>query len=178
MANIFTLDKFDDFTEKINIDDLYENKKNRDLNTLHLYQKVLNRIHVRIKTTSKQQKNTNYCWYVVPEVMIGVPKFDQAGCIAYVISKLQENNFQVQYYHPNTLLINWNHWIPSYIRNEFKKKTGQTINEFGVPITEEMEAEANNSSNNNLLLMNNDTKQKGGKKFTPIHEYIPTGNFN
>jgi hypothetical protein len=32
MTNIFTLENIKDFSEKINIDDLYEKKKERDLN--------------------------------------------------------------------------------------------------------------------------------------------------
>jgi hypothetical protein len=32
MANIFTLENINDFSEKINIDDLYEKKKQYDLN--------------------------------------------------------------------------------------------------------------------------------------------------
>ena len=51
MANIFTLENVADFSEKLNIDDLYEKKKQYDLNKLVLYNKILNRIHVRIKTT-------------------------------------------------------------------------------------------------------------------------------
>lgn len=178
MSNIFTLDKFDNFSEKINIDELYENKKNRDLQTLQLYQKLLNRVHVRIKDTTKRQKNTNCCWFIVPEVIIGVPKYDNAGCIAYLIDKLKENQFLIQYYHPNTLFINWNHWVPSYIRTEFKKKTGQIINEFGAPVSADDNSNKPSLPNSNLMLFNNDIKQKESKKFTPINEYIPTGNFN
>ena len=81
MANIFTLENIEDFSEKLNIDELYEKKKQHDLNTLTLFNKILNRIHVRIKTTSKQKVDSQFCWYVVPEVMIGVPKYDQGACI-------------------------------------------------------------------------------------------------
>ncbi len=176
MENVFTLDKFDDFSEKINIDDLYESKKHRDLNTLHLYQKILNRVHSRIKLTSKQRYSTNNCWYVVPEVMIGIPKYDNAGCIAYLINKLKENNFQVQYYHPNTLFINWNHWIPAYIRNEYKKQTGQSINEFGDTIQEKDEPV--NDINPLLIGTTEIKKEKNSKLYTPITKYVPSGNFN
>jgi len=176
MENVFTLDKFDDFSEKINIDDLYESKKSRDINTLHLYQKILNRVHARIKLTSKQRNTTNNCWYVVPEIMIGIPKYDNAGCIAYIINKLKENHFQVQYYHPNTIFINWNHWIPSYIRNEYKKQTGQTINEFGDTIEDVKE---NDSNLPPMLISNIEVKkEKNTKNYKPIHNYIPSGNFN
>ena len=79
MANIFLLEKIDDFTEKINIDELYEKKRLIDINKLELFKKILNRIHVRIKTTAKQNVNEKFCWFVVPEIIIGVPKYDQAG---------------------------------------------------------------------------------------------------
>ena len=50
MADIFTLDNVQDFSEKINLDELYEKKKQHDLSRLELYNKILNRIHVKIKT--------------------------------------------------------------------------------------------------------------------------------
>ena len=123
MANIFTLENVDNFTDKINIDDLYERKKQSDMNKLELFNKILNRIHVKIKTTSRQSKEIQYCWYVVPEMIIGVPRYDQGACIAYVIDKLKTNGFIVRYIHPNMLFISWMHWVPSYVRNELKKKT-------------------------------------------------------
>ena len=38
MANIFTLENFTDFSEKISIDELYEKKRQTDLNKLELLQ--------------------------------------------------------------------------------------------------------------------------------------------
>ena len=98
MANIFTLENFAEFSEKINIDDLYEKKRQVDLNKLELFKKILNRIHIRIKTVAKQSVHEKFCWFVVPEIIIGVPKYDQAGCIAYVMNTLQENGFNVRYF--------------------------------------------------------------------------------
>ena len=54
MTHIFNLENFDDFSERINMDELYEKKKQHDLDQLTLYNKILNRIHVKIKTTSRQ----------------------------------------------------------------------------------------------------------------------------
>lgn len=179
MANIFTLENIDNFSEKINIDDLYESKKNNDLNQLALFQKILNRVHVRIRTTSKQKKNEPYCWYIIPEVIIGVPKYDQAACIAYIMDKLQENGFNIRYFHPNTLLISWNHWVPTYIRNEIKKKTGMIINEYGQKIDESKEKEDLKLiyDSNELVLNTKDSiPVKSTKKFTPITAYKPSGN--
>jgi hypothetical protein len=181
MTNIFVLDAVSDFSEKINIDELYEGKKAKDLNKLALFQKILNRVHVRIKTTSRQKKDENYCWYIVPEVIIGVPKYDQGECIAYILDKLQENGFIVQYFHPNTILISWKHWIPSYVRNELKKKTGIVINEYGEKIDEnenKLQLKEQKNSNDELIFNTKETLQTGkvNKKFTPINSYKPTGS--
>ena len=190
MANIFTLENVTDFSEKINLDDLYEKKRQYDLNKLALYNKILNRIHVRIKTTSRQKVDEHFCWFVVPEVIIGVPKYDQGSCIAYILDKLKENKFQVRYIHPNTLFISWNHWVPSYVRTELKKKTGIVIDEFGKKIDEDIKSITNDGGMgpqniNDIMLkakpLNINSKQpqqsqQNQKKFTPIQSYKPSGN--
>jgi len=183
MANIFTLENVSDFSEKLNIDELYEKKRQHDLNKLNLFNKILNRIHVKIKTTSRQKKDEYFCWFLVPEVIIGVPKYDQAACIAYLMDKLQENKFNVRYIHPNTLFISWLHWVPSYVRTELKKKTGIVINEFGEKIdeTDNQDDKSNyEPTNPNDYMFNNkeqinQTKQQK-KNYTPINSYKPSGN--
>jgi hypothetical protein len=185
MANIFTLENIENFSEKINIDDLYEKKKQYDLNQMHLFNKLLNRIHVRIKTTSRQKIDEQFCWFIVPEIMIGVPKYDQAACIAYLIDKLKNNGFNVRYIHPNTLFISWIHWVPDYVRTELKNKTGIIVNEYGV--------RQDDGSNDNKLLQDAkdlpvfalnikpadilQQKDKQPKKdYTPINSYKPSGS--
>lgn len=185
MSSIFTLENISDFTEKINIDDLFEKKQKYDLNKLDLYNKILNRIHVRIKLTSRQKLDEPFCWFVVPEVIIGVPKYDQASCIAYLIDKLKTNGFNVRYIHPNAFFISWMHWVPSYVRTELKKKTGIVVNEYGEKINE---LEENNNKvpfeqkdPNDFMfnIKNPDSNAKGKqskKEYTPINSYKPSGN--
>jgi len=120
--------------EKLNLDELYEKKQEQDKNKLYTYNKILKRIHEKIKLTSRQKCNQQFCWFVVPEIILGVANYDHAGCIAYIIDKLQENKFMVRYTHPNLLLISWHHYVPNYVRTEFKKKTGTAIDEYGRPI--------------------------------------------
>ena len=176
MANIFTLENFDNFSEKINIDELYEKKRQHDLNQLALYNKLLNRVHVRIKTTSRQN-NDFFCWYLVPEVLIGVPKYDQGACIAFLLNKLKDNGFNVRYIHPNTLFISWLHWVPAYVRTELKNKTGIIVNEFGVKQDEtpKLENDLNNSAGGTKLQDDLISSSKK-KNYTPIHSYKPSGN--
>ena len=179
MANIFTLENVTDFSEKLNID---------DLSKLALYNKILNRIHVRIKTTARQKIDENFCWFLVPEVIMGVPKYDNGACIAYLMDKLKENGFNVRYIHPNTLLISWGHWVPSYVRTELKKKTGIVVNEYGVKMDNvDANGTINNNNNNEpksldeMMFKSKDatssSKSQTSKNFTPITSYKPQGNF-
>jgi hypothetical protein len=182
MSNIFTLENIEDFSEKINIDDLYERKRQQDLSKLDLFNKILNRIHVRIKMTSRQKIDEQFCWYVIPEIIIGVPKYDQGACIAYIMDKLKENGFNVRYVHPNALFISWIHWVPSYVRTELKKKTGIVINEYGEKVVTEEEDEKItllpydiSNANNDLLKISKENKNNK-KSYTPIKSYKPSGN--
>tara|TARA_B100001093_G_scaffold472243_1_gene495223 strand:- start:286 stop:840 length:555 start_codon:yes stop_codon:yes gene_type:complete len=171
MNTIFTIDDTVEQIDKINLDELFEKKQIHDLATTKNYNTILNRIHSKIKLTSRQQIIEQYCWFLVPEVMIGVPKYDQATCIAYVIDKLQTNGFKVRYTHPNLLLISWQHWVPAYVRAEIKKKTGISIDGFGNIKNEEKEEIQELTMKNNKpthIIKNNNDKR-------PIKEYKPTG---
>ena len=184
MANIFTLENIENFSDKINIDDLYEKKRQYDLNQMHLFNKLLNRIHVRIKTTSRQKMDEQFCWFVVPEIMIGVPKYDQGACIAYLIDKLKNNGFNVKYIHPNTLFISWMHWVPDYVRTEFKNKTGIIVNEYGVRQNDGNDAKLIEEEKDQpvfaLNLKSSDILQQKDKQpkkdYTPIKSYKPSGS--
>jgi len=104
--------------------------------------------------------------------MIGVPKYDIAICISYVIEKLQDNGFNVRYTHPNLLLISWNHWVPQYVRTEIKKKTGKNIDGYGNIISEKNEDSSNPKLN---LLKYKDSNKDSNKDTKPITSYKPTG---
>lgn len=185
MSSIFTLDNIEDFSEKLNIDELYERKRQHDLMKLELFNKMLNSVHKRIKLTSQQKIDNQTCWYLVPETILGVPKYDQGACIAFLMDKLKTNGFVVRYIHPNLLFISWTHWVPGYIRTEIKKKTGITLNEYGVKMEDTGPGEDDSKrmiedNPNDYLLKQNDPTQKGKqqqkKEYTPIKSYKPSGN--
>lgn len=177
MDTIFTLNDHD-ISDKINLDDLYEKKKQQDLNTLNIYNKILSRIHNRIKTTSKQSIDNQFCWFVVPEIMIGIPKYNNGDCIAYIIDKLKTNGFTVKYTHPNLLFISWKHWVPSYVRNEIKKKTGIVLDSYGNKIEDGNQEEDYNPDSLMLQKPGNkqETNKKTSKDFKDINAYKPLGS--
>tara|TARA_B100000989_G_C19476218_1_gene443033 strand:+ start:484 stop:1125 length:642 start_codon:yes stop_codon:yes gene_type:complete len=178
---------------KLNIDELYVKKQQQDLNVMNNYNKILTRIHNKIKYVSKQLINDQCCWYIVPEMMIGIPKYNHKDCTAYVIEKLRDNGFVVRYIHPNLLFIGWKHWVPTYVRNEIKKKTGQVLDEYGNIIDktdnngvnpfENKNGKQHDSDVNNLIfnskkvgLNSNSNLNKEKPDYKDVKTYKPSGS--
>ena len=165
--------------EKISIDDLYEKEQKRDLKQLEIFNKILNRVHKRITMTSRNKTVDKHIWYIIPEYIIGQPIYSQADCIAYVIAKLTKNGFFVKYLHPNTIFVTWENWVPSYVRSEFKKRTGKVIDENGRIVNNDDDDEIKEEDINTKILNDrtgNIIQQKEQKQYTPIGKYKPTGN--
>ena len=65
MDELFRNKEDSDAIKKINLDELYDRKKTYDLSKLSTYNKILNRIHDKIKITSRQKINEQFCWYII-----------------------------------------------------------------------------------------------------------------
>jgi len=168
----------EDKNKKINIDDLYARQKDRDLKQLAIFNKILNRVQKRIQTVSRTKQSDKHIWFTIPEYLFGEPVYDKGDCTAYLVTKLEENGFDVKYMHPNRLFVAWKNWVPSYVRNEIKKKTGYIVDEKG-NVVEKLDKDGEQDDPNARML--NDRGQptntnKTTKVFTPIDQYKPTGN--
>ena len=117
--------------DRVDIEELFETQKHTEIQRKAIYLKILNRVHKKIKVTSREKNTNNYCWFVIPEVILGVPKYDLELCKQYLFKKLGDNGFHIKYTHPNLLFISWNHIVPSYMRKEIKKNTGYSIDQYG-----------------------------------------------
>ena len=190
--NIFNLSDEDNLTDKINLDDLFEKKREIDDSKLTLYNKILNRIHNKIKITSRQNRGKEqFIWYTIPEIMIGVSRYNVEECTGYILRKLRENDFIVRYTHPNLIFVSWIHWIPGYVRQEYKKQTGTAIDGYGNIVNNDPQIENGISSstvddpskptNPDDLLLNKQNKNiiiSKDKDFNSIKNYKPTGIYN
>jgi len=181
MSSIFIFDhEQEEGGSKINIDDLYEKRQKRDLKQLSIFNKILKRVHKRINHTAKNKNiQENSIWFQVPSYLVGEPIYDKGECIGYVVSQLEKNGFFVKYVHPNTLFISWHNWVPSYVRNEVKKRLGVVLDEKGNVIDQVEETDTNNPNNGifNQQQENSDNKViKNGKEYSSIKDYKPTGN--
>jgi hypothetical protein len=158
---------------KVNIDELYERKQQRDMKQLAVFNKLLNRVHKRITFTAKTKLSDKHIWFTVPEYIFGEPLYDKGDCMGYLVTKLEENGFHVRFVYPNNLFISWHNWVPSYVRNEFKKKTGMVINEKGDIISKKEEEQEGDV---NAKIIGDKGQGKDQKQYTPIGQYKPTGN--
>ena len=201
MEHFFRNDAYGDgdenHNEKISLDELYDRRRQVEKNRMDIYRKILSRVHTKIKLTANSKHNDQYLFYVVPEFIFGIPRYDVNTCVSYIIEKLVENGFHVKYTHPNLLFISWTHYIPSYKRQEIKLKTGITVDGFG-NITSNGNGLGNGNDNRNprlrgkletvedmnTLLLKHDSTTQGGhregqkKDYKDIDSYKPSGIYN
>jgi len=145
----------DDFSDKINIDDLYQRQRHAD----------------------------QFTFFVVPEFIVGTPRYDVAACIAFIIDKLKDNGFVVNYTHPNLLFISWAHYYDKAKRMDIKKQFGVNIDGFG-NIVKSKKSNTNSGSSdptdlNALMFKKTDVNvesSKPKKDYKQISSYKPTGN--
>lgn len=186
--SVFLFTEDDDNVRKVNIDELYEKKQRRDQRQLSVFNKILNRINKRITTTSQMKHDDKYIWYQIPPYIFGEPIYDQTDCIAYVVTKLAENGFHVKYINPGTLFISWENWVPTYARQEIRKRTGYILDEKGNIVDRVEQKDKGREDGNGFLdreVPSNDPRSSdprsiqlndGKKKYTPIAQYKPTGS--
>ena len=160
------------YNGKISLDDLYKQKKQNNDNKTITYNRILKRIHTKIKLISRQKNNMCFCAYVIPEFVLGLPRYDVAACTAHIIQKLKENGFLVKYTYPNLLFISWGHYIPSYQRDQYRKQTGQTIDEHGNIISRNDFNGINSIKGNMSNKGNKDSKRNDYNALQKVLKYI------
>jgi|UniRef100_A0A6C0HIA6 hypothetical protein len=170
--SVFLYADDEEATSKVNIDDLFERKQVRDLKQLSIFNKILARCQKRIQLTGRNKRNDQHIWFQIPAYIFGEPVYDVGDCIAYIVMKLENNGFHVRYLHPNTIFVDWKSYVPSYVRTEYKKKTGKIMDERG-GITDPKKEEATEEEE----VQATKTLQPPRKQFTPIANYKPTGKF-
>ena len=138
---------------------------------------------IKIKSVARLRNSDEFCFFVLPEFVLGIPRYDMASCTSYIIEKLKSNGFKVKYTHPNLLFISWKHYIPSYKRAEYKKKTGVKIDGFGNVLTSKKNNKDGIFTNNLLLNKKSNTSvgqkkapQQNKKEYNNVSDYKPNGN--
>ena len=90
---------------QIDMKELYSVINATTLKRMELYDSILKKCHCRILYNSGLQRN--YCFYQIPEFIIGTPLYDITELRNYVMNSLKTNGFDILYVEPNWLFINW-----------------------------------------------------------------------
>jgi len=102
------MDNFHNFnTPMLNIDDLHQKDQEKTTRKFEVYQKILEKCHNKITSTSRHSNNMGFCFYNVPKYIFGIPLYDIKSCVMFLVSALVKNGFDVKYTHPNLLFISW-----------------------------------------------------------------------
>jgi len=91
---------------QIDMKELYSTINQKNMKRMELYDSILKKCHSRIKYNSGLQKT--YCFYPIPEFVIGTPLYDISELRNYVMNSLKTNGFVLLYIEPNWLFIYWN----------------------------------------------------------------------
>ena len=91
----------------INIDELHNETKRVMERKKKIYDTVLVKCHQRIKLVAKLNPLTCWCFYVIPKFIYGIPLYNLEECLNYIVNHLNKNGFEVNYTHPNLLIISW-----------------------------------------------------------------------
>jgi hypothetical protein len=89
----------------LNIDDLYETIDEKNNKRLEKFDGILKQIHTRIRYYAKLERT--FCFFQIPEFIIGVPLYNVTDLRNYIINSLKRNGFHIVYIDPNWLYISW-----------------------------------------------------------------------
>ena len=80
---------------QLNIPDLFETSNRKNLMRLEIYDDVLVKCHKRIKYNSTLERT--YCFYQIPEFIIGVPLYKVEEMRIYIINSLKKQGVGIIY---------------------------------------------------------------------------------
>ena len=49
------------------------------------------------------------CYFIVPSIQIGMPLYKMETCVVYLMYKLKQKGFSIEFIYPNRLTISWKH---------------------------------------------------------------------
>jgi hypothetical protein len=85
--------------------DLIKQQTERSKKKYDTFDKIYKNIENKIRIAS--HGNNYYTTYEIPEFILGIPLYKTQEASLYIMEKLKKNEFNVEYFEPNTLLINW-----------------------------------------------------------------------
>ena len=85
----------------LDINNLYDKINERNTKRLEKFDDILKKVHNRILYNANLEKT--YCFFQIPEFIIGVPLYNVGDLKTYLITSLKKDRFTLFYVEPNWL---------------------------------------------------------------------------
>jgi len=102
----------------LDINSLYETMYSRNIKRYEKFDDILKKLHNRVTYNAKNEKT--YCFFQIPEFIIGVPLYNVEDLKEYLMKSLQKDGFEYMYLEPNWLFVNWE--LKKFKKNQPNKK--------------------------------------------------------
>jgi len=89
----------------LDINNLYDRINERNTKRLEKFDDILKKVHNRILYNANLEKT--FCFFQIPEFIIGVPLYNVNDLKNYLITSLKKDRFTLIYVEPNWLFISW-----------------------------------------------------------------------
>jgi hypothetical protein len=88
------------------ISTLHQEKHIKESSKHDIFNIVLNKIIQKIIYTNRHTDQT-YIIYEIPQILIGYPQYDMKSCLLFIMNRLSNNGYIVEFVQPFYLYIDW-----------------------------------------------------------------------
>lgn len=85
---------------------LHQEKHIKESSKHDIFNIVLNKITQKIIYTNRHTDQT-YIIFEIPKILIGYPQYDMKSCLLFIMNKLSNNGYIVEFMQPFYLYIDW-----------------------------------------------------------------------
>lgn len=119
------------------IESLHKEKNIKDNSKCDIFKIVLNKCVEKVVYTNRHTDKT-FVIFEVPSILIGYPMYDMKSCIMYIMSKLSQSGYIVEFIEPFYLYIDWGSsvtsvekpLIPTSRPERLRKQTRELLQKF------------------------------------------------
>ena len=158
----------------INIHNLHKEILEREGKKNKIYEQVYLKAINKIKYTNKYSDSC-YCLFQCPNVIYGSPLYDINACIMYIMKKLMDNYFTVQYAEPNLIFISWQNIPRKQVnKNPFKVTAENYLNPNNMLTLHDYRNKKEETNNETLIKKDifNEIAQEFIRNSSNINRYI------
>lgn len=91
----------------LSLKDVQESIKKKDQKRNEAFDHILNSCYKHIQKCVDTMRTTYFCFFEIPEFVLGYPLYNLNLCITYIQDTLVKNGFKVKYLFPRILVISW-----------------------------------------------------------------------